>query len=109
MPSNRPLMAIAAIFPDRVVPMLPEECPLILCSFARSVYHASLPGTGGMIFGRPWPQRAPFLRGVIRSAGAGGDLDQQAQRPSIGQPWPTISAVARNSVGMCGGDINRGS
>jgi ribonuclease R len=82
-------------FPDRVVPMLPEELSADLCSLKEGVDRPCL--AVRMVFdanGRK--RRHEFLRGIMRSAAR--LTYAQAQRAFDGNPDATLSAVAKQSL-----------
>ncbi len=82
-------------FPDRVVPMLPEELSADLCSLREGVDRACL--VARMVFdshGRKKSHR--FLRGIMRSAAR--LTYQQAQRAFDGNPDSDLSPVARQTL-----------
>jgi ribonuclease R len=86
----------SAYFPDRVVPMLPEELSADLCSLKENVDRPCL--AVQMIFdaeGRK--QSHAFLRGVMRSAAR--LTYARAQRAFDGHPDAEMSPLVRKSLG----------
>ena len=85
----------SAYFPDRVVPMLPEELSADLCSLKEAVDRPCL--AVRMIFdaqGRK--QSHQFLRGVMRSAAR--LTYARAQRAFDGNPDESMNAVVRKTL-----------
>ena len=85
----------SAYFPDRVVPMLPEELSADLCSLKEGVDRPCL--AVRMVFDASGHQRShKFLRGVMRSAAR--LTYQQAQAAFDGKPDSDMSDLVRKSL-----------
>ncbi len=85
----------SAYFPDRVVPMLPEELSADLCSLKDGVDRACL--VVRMVFDAKGRKRShTFLRAVMRSAAR--LTYQQAQAAFDGRPDPALDTTARQAL-----------
>jgi ribonuclease R len=86
----------SAYFPDRVVPMLPEELSADLCSLKEGVDRPCL--AVRMVFDADGHRRShAFLRGVMRSAAR--LTYQQAQAVFDGKPDSGMSELVRKTLG----------
>ncbi len=85
----------SAYFPDRVVPMLPEELSADLCSLKDGVDRACL--VVRMVLDSKGRKREhTFLRGVMRSAAR--LTYSQAQAAFDGEPDPAMSATVKEAL-----------
>jgi ribonuclease R len=85
----------SAYFPDRVVPMLPEELSADLCSLKEGVDRPCL--AVRMVFDRNGHQRSHhFMRGLMRSAAR--LTYARAQAAFDGHPDPGMSAVVKQTL-----------
>jgi ribonuclease R len=85
----------SAYFPDRVVPMLPEELSADLCSLKEGLDRACL-GVR-MVFDAKGKKRShTFLRGIMRSAAR--LTYQQAQAAFEGRPDPAMSGTVKTAL-----------
>ncbi len=85
----------SAYFPDRVVPMLPEELSADLCSLKEAVDRPCL--AVRMVFDAQGRKRAhTFIRGVMRSAAR--LTYARAQAAFDGNPDADLSAVAKKTL-----------
>jgi ribonuclease R len=85
----------SAYFPDRVVPMLPEELSADLCSLKEGVDRPCL--AVRMVFDSHGHQRSHhFMRGVMRSAAR--LTYARAQAAFDGHPDPGMSAVVKQTL-----------
>jgi ribonuclease R len=85
----------SAYFPDRVVPMLPEELSADLCSLKEGLDRACL--AVRMVFDAKGKKRGhTFLRGVMRSAAR--LTYQQAQATFEGRPDAAMSATVQQTL-----------
>jgi ribonuclease R len=85
----------SAYFPDRVVPMLPEELSADLCSLKEGVDRPCL--AVRMVFDKHGHKKSHvFLRAVMRSAAR--LTYAQAQAAFDGRPDPTMSATVRKTL-----------
>jgi ribonuclease R len=85
----------SAYFPDRVVPMLPEELSADLCSLKEGLDRACL--AVRMVFDAKGRKRShTFLRGVMRSAAR--LTYQQAQAAFDGKPDAAMSATVKQTL-----------
>ena len=85
----------SAYFPDRVVPMLPEELSADLCSLREGVDRACL--VARMVFDRHGHKKSHvFLRAVMRSAAR--LTYAQAQAAFDGHPDAAMSATVRKTL-----------
>jgi ribonuclease R len=85
----------SAYFPDRVVPMLPEELSADLCSLKEGVDRACL--VARMVFDRHGHKKShTFLRGVMRSAAR--LTYARAQAVFDGKPDADIDATVRKTL-----------
>ncbi len=85
----------SAYFPDRVVPMLPEELSADLCSLKEGVDRACL--AVRMVFdGKGRKRSHTFLRGVMRSAAR--LTYQQAQAAFEGRPDAAMSETVKQTL-----------
>ena len=85
----------SAYFPDRVVPMLPEELSADLCSLKEGVDRPCL--AVRMVFDvHGHKRRHQFLRGIMRSAAR--LTYQRAQAAFDGKPDATMSLLARKTL-----------
>jgi len=82
-------------FPDRVVPMLPEELSADLCSLKEGVDRPCL--VARMVFDRKGHKKSHlFQRAVMRSAAR--LTYAQAQAAFDGKPDPNLSAIAKKTL-----------
>jgi len=85
----------SAYFPDRVVPMLPEELSADLCSLKEGVDRACL--AVRMVFDKNGKKRRhEFMRGIMRSAAR--LTYAQAQRAFDGKPDAHIPDIAKKTL-----------
>ena len=85
----------SAYFPDRVVPMLPEELSADLCSLKEGLDRACL--AVRMVFNARGRKRShTFMRGVMRSAAR--LTYQQAQAAFDGKPDDVMSATVKQTL-----------
>ena len=85
----------SAYFPDRVVPMLPEELSADLCSLKEGLDRACL--VARMVFDAKGKKRGhTFLRGVMRSAAR--LTYQQAQAAFEGRPDAAMSETVKRTL-----------
>jgi ribonuclease R len=85
----------SAYFPDRVVPMLPEELSADLCSLKEGVDRPCL--VARMVFDRAGHKKShKFLRAVMRSAAR--LTYAQAQAAFDGNPHAGMTATVRNTL-----------
>ena len=85
----------SAYFPDRVVPMLPEELSADLCSLKEGLDRACL--VVRMVFDARGKKRShTFLRGIMRSAAR--LTYQQAQAAFDGRPDIAMSATVKQTL-----------
>ena len=77
----------SAYFPDRVVPMLPEELSADLCSLTEGEDRPCL--AVRMVFDAERPQAAPRIPARDHALGGAADLCAARSAPSTASPTPT--------------------